>query len=602
MTDAVLAKLQATFGFDSFRPLQRQAIDAAVTGQDALVVLPTGAGKSLCYQIPALLSDNLTLVVSPLVALMQDQVDALRRSGVAAAFINSTLSASERDAAWQSAALGELRLLYLAPEQLALKVTQSRLQAIGIGLIAIDEAHCVSQWGHDFRPDYRALGQVAEQFPEATRIALTATATQETRDDIVAQLRLREPTVIVGDFDRPNIRYAVQPKLNARQQLSSFLESRRGQNGIIYCLSRKKVEATAEWLVEQGWQAAAYHAGLPSEHRSAAQRAFLSGDIAIVVATIAFGMGIDKPDVRFVVHVDLPKSMEAYYQETGRAGRDGEPADAWMLYGTQDVFRLRQMLQSDTSTASHNRAQQQRLDALLGWCESVTCRRGPLLRYFDDEDHADCQNCDNCELPPPIWDATNAARQLLSAIYRTEQRFGAAYVIDVLLGNVSDRIRDFGHDQLSVFGIGKDHGAQEWRSLIRQLVAADMLTVDPDFGGLRLQEKCRALLRGEASFQARKDTVAKSRGGTRARVRPQLTDPAEEHLFEVLKSVRLDIARDEGIPPYRIFHDATLMEMVRRMPDDPTKLLEITGVGEAKLERYGEDFLSALSEHTAHGH
>ncbi|MFK8053504.1 MAG: DNA helicase RecQ [Woeseiaceae bacterium] len=598
MTASARSVLQKTFGYDEFRPLQQAVVDSVLEGRDALVILPTGAGKSLCYQLPALMMPGLTIVVSPLIALMQDQVDALAALGVAAAFINSSLAPRARDDVWRRLGAKQVKLLYLAPEQLAVSQTRERLKALkgGVSMIAIDEAHCVSQWGHDFRPDYRLLGDFSRLFPTAVRIGLTATATRDTRDDIVTQLELRDPSRIVGDFDRPNIRYAVQPKTQPRQQLTAFLKGRQDQAGIVYCLSRKKVEATSEWLIDQGWSAAPYHAGLPDDLRRSTQRNFLRGEINVVVATIAFGMGIDKPDVRFVVHLDLPKSMEAYYQETGRAGRDGLASDAWMLYGMQDVVRLRQMIDDEQGSDQHVRANRRRLDTLLGWGETVGCRRAPLLRYFDEQHHDDCGHCDNCELPPPVWEASEAARQFLSAIYRTGQRFGAAHIIDVLRGQSVARVKQFGHDQLNVFGIGEALSAASWRSLARQLVAADLVAIDPTYGGLLLRESCRSLLRGDQTFQARKDVAGKAQARKVSAVQTSLDTPQDEELFEALRECRLELAKTEGIPPYRVFHDSTLLQMVRKRPTEDAEFLAISGVGEAKLMNYGDALMAVIAE------
>ena len=592
--DAALACLKETFGYDGFRPYQREAIDAVMAGRDTLLLLPTGGGKSLCYQVPALIGEGLTIVVSPLIALMQDQVDMLSQLGVAAGYLNSSQDAAARDETLARLERGDIKLLYLAPERLSMAGTLALIERLGVSLFAIDEAHCVSQWGHDFRPDYLVLGEVAARFPGVPRIALTATATAATRDDIIQRLGLREPEVLIGGFDRPNIRYAVTAKHSGTQQLLSFLRERRDESGIVYCLSRKKVESVAATLAAQGFDAHPYHAGLDRDLRARTQRHFLSADATIIVATIAFGMGIDKPDVRFVAHMDLPKSIEAYYQETGRAGRDGAPADAWMLYGMQDVVRVQQMLAQSDAEEAFRRIEQRKLNALLGWCETAACRRRPLLAYFGEQLATDCGNCDNCVAPPPTWDATEAAQKLLSAIYRTGQRFGANYVIDVLRGKSDARIVGNGHDQLSVFGAGEDHDAGTWRSLIRQLLVDGNIVADPErYGALVMQDSCRPLLRGEQVFRARQDL--KKAGQAKRRKLDMDIEPADEPLWLALRECRTALASEHGVPPYMIFHDATLKEMVFRKPADADELLAISGVGTSKLERFGDDILLAIA-------
>ncbi|HEX2140596.1 MAG TPA: DNA helicase RecQ [Woeseiaceae bacterium] len=593
--------LRDVFGYEAFRDNQEEAIRAALAGRDCLVLMPTGGGKSLCYQLPALLREGTALVISPLISLMQDQVGALHESGIQAAFLNSSLTPDEQRTIVARLRAGEIKLLYAAPERVVQPATQALLQSVGLSIIAIDEAHCVSQWGHDFRQDYLALDQLGALFPGVPRMALTATATPRTRREIVERLALDDPRVFVSSFDRPNIRYTVQPKTDGRRQLLRFLAGREEQAGIVYCLSRKKVEATVEWLNAEGFRAVPYHAGLSPETRARNQRRFLADDAVIVVATIAFGMGIDKPDVRFVAHLDLPKSLESYYQETGRAGRDGEPADAWMVYGLQDVVRLRQIAEESTAGEQYKRHERQKLDALLGWCETASCRRQPLLEYFGDrlEPGRDaCGNCDVCLDPPRTRDGTEAAQKLLSAVYRSGQRFGAAHVVDVLLGKGTDKVRQNRHDALSVFGIGTELDAHGWRSAIRQLVVQGHLHVDQErYGALVLTASSRAVLRGEVTIRLREEAKTVPAPRTK-KTRSTMTAVAEEdrELWEALRACRQKLAAGHNVPPYVIFHDATLMQMMERRPRDAAGLLEISGVGQAKLERYGEDFLQVLRE------
>ena len=594
MTPSPQSVLSDVFGYRTFKGDQEAAIDAVMSGHDTLVLQPTGGGKSICYQIPAILLDGVTLVVSPLIALMQDQVAALQQLGVDAAFLNSTLSGEEQSDVYRRLAGGEIKLLYVAPERLMQAHTIQRLQSLNVALIAVDEAHCVSQWGHDFRVEYLSLGRLAEHFPGVPRMALTATATSEVRAEIVEQLRLSDPQRFVAGFDRPNIRYEVQSKGDAKRQLLTFLESYRGNAGIVYCMSRKKTESTAEWLSTQGFNALPYHAGLAAATRAEHQRRFVSEDGVIIVATIAFGMGIDKPDVRFIAHLDLPKSMESYYQETGRAGRDGEPSVAWMVYGLQDVVRLRQMVDMSEAGEARKRNDRAKLDALLGWCEVTDCRRRSLLAYFGDELEKDCGNCDVCLIPPEVFDGTEVARKILSAVYRTGQRFGAVHVIDVLMGKDNDKVRQHGHDELGVFGIGKELQQQQWRSILRQLVVLGMLTVDSaGYGALQLSEKSRPLLRGEVDLPLRRDLlVAKAA----KKVKRKGADVAEEDqgLFEALRDCRKQLADENSVPPYVIFHDATLKQMAADKPTTDEGLMEISGVGQTKLERYGADFLEVI--------
>ncbi len=597
MLRRALTVLKDTYGYSAFRGHQGEAIACALNGLDCVVLMPTGGGKSLCYQIPPLVTGGCALVVSPLIALMQDQVAALERFGVAAACLNSSMSGGEQAAVTRRLRDGELRLLYVAPERVLQPRTVEALSSASISLIAIDEAHCVSQWGHDFRQDYLELGALAAHFPGVPRMALTATADERTRADIAARLALDEPRWFVGGFDRPNIRYTVRARGNARQQLESFLAQFRSQAGIVYCMTRRKVEETAAALCAAGFNALPYHAGLEQRTRADNQTRFLREDGLIMVATIAFGMGIDKPDVRFVAHFDLPKSVESYYQETGRAGRDGEPAEAWMVYGLQDVVRLRQMVDESPSSEEHKRVERHKLDALLGWCEATTCRRQPLLEYFGENHTEPCGNCDNCLEPPATWDATLDARKLLSCVYRTGQRFGAAHVIDVLRGVDNDKVRQHQHAELSTFGIGSARNVLHWRSVLRQLMVRGVLSADVErFGALRLEADARALLRGETKLFLRED-IAVARTPKRkagAAVEAPLGELAQA-LWDSLRACRKRLADADGVPPYVVFHDRSLREMATRRPTTLSALLTITGVGQAKLERYGAEFLAVLN-------
>lgn len=589
--------LQHTFGYPSFRGQQEAIIDTLIAGEDALVLMPTGGGKSLCYQIPTLLRPGVGVVISPLIALMQDQVDALNELGVRAGFLNSTLSMEQVRATEQALLSNELDLLYVAPERLLQGRTLSLLESAPLALFAIDEAHCVAQWGHDFRADYLRLDILQQRFPQVPRIALTATADVRTRQEIVTRLGLEQARQFVAGFDRPNIQYRIQLKDNPRQQLLQFLRAEHAQqSGIVYCLSRNKVEQTAQWLCQQGFNALPYHAGLPAALRATHQSRFLREEAIVMVATIAFGMGIDKPDVRFVAHLDLPKSIEAYYQETGRAGRDGEPATALLLYGLEDVVKLRQMMSSSEGAEAFKRQEQQRLTAMLGLCEVTSCRRQVLLRYFGDILETPCGNCDTCLSPPETWDASEAVRKALSCVYRTGQRFGANHLIDVLRGSTAERILALGHDRLSTYGIGRDLSAGEWRSILRQLVAAGYLDVDPEgYGGLRLTERCRPVLRGEQAVLLRREVKAPA---ARASVRRALEEIPEEELglWQALRACRKRLADEHGVPPYVIFHDATLRAMLEQKPVEPRQLLAISGVGDTKLERFGEAFLDVIRE------
>ena len=596
------ALLEQVFGFQAFRPQQEAIIAHVAAGGDALVLMPTGGGKSLCYQIPAMLRDGVGVVVSPLIALMQDQVSALLQSGVRAAALNSALAPGEARRVERALAAGELDLLYVAPERLLQARTLELLAATRIALFAIDEAHCVSQWGHDFRPEYLELAAVAERFPDVPRIALTATADAPTRRDICHRLALDDARLFVGGFDRPNIRYRVTPKDNPRRQLERFLDAgHRGDAGIVYCLSRKSVDETAAWLCDRGWSALPYHAGMDDDRRKRNQDRFIAEEGIVMVATIAFGMGIDKPNVRFVAHMDLPRSIEAYYQETGRAGRDGLPAEAWMVYGLSDVIRLRQMLEGSEADERHKRIERSKLEAMLGYCEVTTCRRQVLLAHLDEMMAEPCGNCDTCLEPVTTWDATEAAQKALSCVYRTGQRFGVNYLVDVLLGKRNARIERFRHDAISTFGIGSDLTEREWRSLFRQLVARGFLGVDMEgHGGLRLSPSSRGVLRGETRLARRKDPAPERHRRPRAARdpgAPSIPSAHESALWEALRAHRLELARSQGVPPYVIFHDSTLLEMSRSVPTSLEALAGISGVGEVKLKRYGDSFLGVLRAH-----
>jgi|TARA_B110000438_G_scaffold269805_1_gene286465 ATP-dependent DNA helicase RecQ len=590
--------LQSVFGFSDFRSPQNEIIDTIIKGGDALVLMPTGGGKSLCYQIPAIVREGCGVVISPLIALMQDQVSAMQLLGVKVAFLNSTLDARTAQEIAKALRNGELDLLYIAPERLNQARTLQLLNQSKIALFAIDEAHCVSQWGHDFRADYLKLSMLHELFPQIPRIALTATADARTKEEILFRLQLQDARQFIAGFDRPNIRYRITLKQNAKTQLLKFLKlDHPSDAGIIYCLSRKKTEDIADWLRGQGFNALPYHAGLSSQTRSNHQARFLREEGLIIVATIAFGMGIDKPDVRFVAHLDLPKTIESYYQETGRAGRDGQPANAWMIYGLQDVIKLHQMMKDSDGSEEHKRAEQHRLNAMLGLCEITSCRRQTLLSYFGENLEQPCGNCDNCLEPVETWDGTEAARMALSAAYRTEQRFGVNHLIDVLRESNSDKVFQFGHQKLPSYGIGKGIDSNQWRSVFRQLVAQGYMSVDLErYGALRLEEKCRPLLRGEESIQLRRDIKQKT---VRRQTKTPLASEIDVALWEALRECRRLFAEELGVPPYVIFHDSSLQEMCIMLPRDIQEFGLINGVGERKMEKYGPAFMHIIAEHLA---
>ncbi|RUT34825.1 DNA helicase RecQ [Arsenicitalea aurantiaca] len=588
--------LRSVFGHAGFRGQQEAVVRHVTAGGDAVVLFPTGAGKSACYQIPALCRPGVGIVVSPLIALMRDQVEALKQAGVRAAALNSSLSADEASDVRTSLRRGELDLLYVAPERLVTQGFQNLIAGTPIALFAIDEAHCVSQWGHDFRPEYRDLAALAELYPDVPRIALTATADKLTRADIIERLGLEKAEVFETSFDRPNISYAIVERDNARRQLLSFLSRHKDESGIVYCLSRAKVDDTADWLRGQGVPALPYHAGMDAERRRANQDAFLKEEGLCLVATVAFGMGIDKPDVRYVAHLDLPASVEAYYQETGRAGRDGQPAEAWMSYGMADVVQRRRMIEEGNAPDQIKRVEQGKLNALLGVCETAGCRRQAILAHFGEPHPGKCGNCDTCLSPVETWDGTEAAIKALAAVYRTGQRFGAGHIVDVLLGRQTDKTERFGHDRQQVFGAGKEHDQRTWQSVIRQLTASGYIIVDhAAHGALMLSEAARGVFRRETPIVFRRDRPRKA-----AEVRRQLgavtaLPEAAQPVFEALKAERLKIARAQGVPPYVVFHDATLRALALARPRTPEDLAEVAGIGQAKLARYGEAFLAVIA-------
>ncbi len=598
-----LETLHAVWGYSAFRGVQEEVVMRALQGGHALVLMPTGGGKSLCYQLPALLRSGVGVVVSPLIALMKDQVDTLRQLGVRAAYLNSALSGAEAAEVERLLKAGELDLLYVAPERLLLPRTLELLDGVEVALFAIDEAHCVSQWGHDFRPEYQGLGVLAKRFAHIPRLALTATADERTRQDIITTLSLEGAPTFISSFDRPNIQYRVQQKgshkAGPKSDLLSFIRSEYPREaGIVYCLSRKSVDDTAAWLRDQGIQALAYHAGLDSRERSRVQERFLQDEGLVVVATVAFGMGIDKPNVRFVAHLDLPKSMEGYYQETGRAGRDGLPSTAWLTYGLGDVVSVRRMLAQSEAPEAVKRVESAKLDALLAYCETASCRRQVLLTYFGQDLPQTCGNCDNCLNPPRTFNATRQAQIALSAAVRSGNRFGAAHLTDIVLGRETEKVLVQGHHQLPTFGVGKDTSESAWRNIIRQLVALGYLTTDAaGHGSLMVTSKAGPLLRGQEQLLLREETFAgkstsrpKKQDKDRKEPRPTSQDP----LFEALRQLRLRLAREQGVPPYVIFHDATLQEMAARRPQSLSVLQTVSGVGQRKLTQYGEAFLTVL--------
>lgn len=601
MSDPALQALQQVFGYDAFRGEQQAIIDQVVAGGDALVLMPTGGGKSLCYQIPALVREGTGIVVSPLIALMQDQVDALTELGVKAAYLNSSQDWQEARTVEKRFLQGDLDLLYVAPERLLTDRCLDMLARGRLALFAIDEAHCVSQWGHDFRPEYLGLSFLAERWPTVPRLALTATATAETRQEIAQRLSLTDAPHFVASFDRPNISYHIVEKIEVRKQLLQFIQKNHlGDCGIVYCLSRNRVEETAEFLQSQGIHALPYHAGLSTQQRAANQNRFLREDGVVMVATIAFGMGVNKPDVRFVAHIDLPKSIEGYYQETGRAGRDGEPATAWLAYGLQDVVQLQRMVAESLGDATHQRNQARKIEAMLGLCETVLCRRQLLLDYFDQQVDP-CGNCDTCLNPPETWDGTVVAQKLLSAIYRLwrerGQSFGAAHIIDILRGKHTERVKSYDHHSLSVFGVGADLSIKEWRGVLRQLIAHKLIWVQPEnFGTLSLTEQSRAVLKGEQSVLLRKAELHQTVAPKRAMADEQLP-PEAQACFDRLREWRTQIAKQHEVPPYIIFNNATLKEVALLRPATLNELSRISGIGARKLEAYGNALLTCLDQY-----
>lgn len=597
-----LQVLQQRYGYDAFRGRQAEIIEHVICGGSGFVLMPTGGGKSLCYQIPAICRDGVGIVVSPLIALMQDQIDALAQLGIAAGAINSAMPWQQVQEMRDTLRAGALDLLYVAPERLVMPDFLAMLAECRIALFAIDEAHCVSQWGHDFRPDYAALSLLAETFPTIPRVALTATADEPTRKDIIERLSLQGGKTFIAGFDRPNIHYSIVDRNSPRQQVWSFIQEKHPQDsGIIYCISRKKVDEMAQWLQERGVRALPYHAGLSAETRHRNQTRFLREEGIVMVATVAFGMGIDKPDVRFVAHMNIPKNIEAYYQETGRAGRDGLPANAYMIYGVGDAAMQRSWIDDSDAPGEQKRIEHHKLNALLGLCEAASCRRQIVLEYFGDQGQP-CGNCDICDNAPETFDGTTAAQKALSAVYRTGQRFGVMYVINVLLGKDDARIRQFGHDRQSTYGIGEEHSKAEWQGIFRQLVAQNVLSVDvAGHGGLSITEKGRIFLREKHRIEFR-TTPKRSRSERRTRNRVPATvsvlkDEGDKALFESLKAARAALAREQNVPAYVIFHDKTLMELARCKPQTSAEMLAINGIGETKFARYGSVFLDVILSH-----
>ncbi len=598
MPPSALEILKTVYGYDAFRGPQADIVAHVISGNNAFVLMPTGGGKSLCYQIPAIVRPGMGLVVSPLLALMADQVAALRQAGVRAAALNSDLAGDERSALWRAIHGGDLDLLYVAPETLLRPGVLERLEGIRLSLIAIDEAHCLSQWGHDFRPSYRQLDALVERGAGTPRMALSATADEPTRAEILSHLAIAEADAFIAGFDRPNIRYAIEEKDNPRAQLKDFLKRHAGESGIVYCLSKRKTEETAAWLRGLGYDALAYHAGMDKAAREENQARFQRGEAVVMVATIAFGMGIDKPDVRFVAHLDLPGSIEAYYQETGRAGRDGLPADTLMLYGTEDVALRSRFIEESDAPEQRKRMERQKLDAILGLAETADCRRRVLLSYFGDHIEP-CGNCDTCAEPPKLFDGTVAAQKALSCIYRTGERFGQAYVVDVLLGVENERIAGFGHDRISTYGIGREHDNRTWRAILRQLITLRLVAVDlAGHGGLSIAPAGRDFLRDRPALVLRVPPPPRARRGKVAKSAAQAAvGAADQSLFQALRQKRTEIARAQNVPPYVIFHDRTLVELAAARPASRAEMAGVPGVGEAKLDRYGPAFLAVIAEH-----
>ena len=589
-----LAVLADVFGHAQFRGQQGDVVRHVTEGGDAVVLFPTGAGKSLCYQVPALCRPGVGIIVSPLIALMRDQVEALKQAGVAAAMLNSSLNMDEARAVRDDLRADRLKLLYVAPERLVTASFQQMLQDAHISLFAIDEAHCVSQWGHDFRPEYRELSAIAANFPGVPRIALTATADPATRADIIERLGLENARVFASSFDRPNISYTIAQRDKGKEQLLDFLAPRKGESGIVYCLSRKRVEQTAEWLSEKGLNALPYHAGMSAADRSRNQDAFITEEAVVMVATVAFGMGIDKPDVRFVAHLDMPGSIEAYYQETGRAGRDGDPSAAWMAYAMSDVVLRRRMIEEGNAPDEVKRIERTKLNALLNICETTACRRQTILAWFGEVHPGNCGNCDNCLNPVDTFDATEAVIKAMSAIYRTGERFGVIHIVDVLLGKTTEKVERLGHDKLAVFGKGADIDAKAWQSIIRQVAASGLIAVDTEHGGLQLTEAARPVLRGEQKIALRRDRP-KTRASRRTKQAADMA-PGAESLFDKLRAERAAIAKAQNVPPYVVFHDSTLRAMASAAPSSLEAMARLPGIGQAKLARYGAQFLKVIAK------
>ncbi|WP_026784275.1 DNA helicase RecQ [Pleomorphomonas koreensis] len=598
MTARPLHILKTVYGYDAFRGPQAAIVDHVMAGNNAFVLMPTGGGKSLCYQIPAIARPGMGLIVSPLIALMADQVAALRQAGVKAAALNSDLQGDERYALWRAISSGALDLLYVAPETLLRPDILDLLHRTPLSLIAIDEAHCLSQWGHDFRPSYRQLDALVTQFPDTPRMALTATADAPTRAEILSHLHIAESDAFVAGFDRPNIRYAIAEKDNPRAQLKRFLKEHESESGIVYCLSKKKTEETAAWLSEQGYTALPYHGGMDKVERQKNQTRFQREEAVIMVATIAFGMGIDKPDVRFVAHLDLPGSIEAYYQETGRAGRDGLPSDTLMLYGHEDIAQRIRFIEESDAPEQRKRMERQKLDALLGLAETASCRRQVLLSYFGDHSEP-CGNCDTCAEPPELFDGTVATLKALSCIHRTGERFGQAYIVEVLLGGSDERIVRSGHDRISTYGIGKEHDSRTWRAILRQLIALRLVDVDlAGHGGLSISEAGRRFLREKPTLMLRAPARARAAPTKKDRARTAISLPeADRTLFQALREKRSELARAQAVPPYVIFHDRTLIELAAARPASRSQMAKVPGVGEVKLDRYAAVFLAVIAEH-----